>query len=306
MESQPSCLLHKLDCREPRLFFRIDLTVEVGSFCPFATTLRAVPGLTPVVAILGHRRTNQKNGTKSPSRALTGSEAPGESLTMIGEHRTSVPASLQRLLMDGTMTGLSEAQLLERFLARGDQSAFEAIVMRHGPMVLGVCRRLLGDPHDVEDAFQATFLILLRKAGTIRDRQVLGTWLYGVARGSRCGCEPTPGDDGLARSSGRWKWLGTRITWAGKNRPSFERFWMRKWAGSRTSFDLPWCFATWRASLSSRRPRVSGVRWAPSRAVCREHGRSCVRASCVAAYRRPSGFWPPRSLRSQPLRFRLI
>ena len=101
---------------------------------------------------------------------------------MIGEHRTSVPASLQRLLMDGTMTGLSEAQLLERFLARGDQAAFEAIVLRHGPMVLGVCRRLLGDPHDVEDAFQATFLILLRKAGSIRDRQVLGTWLYGVAR----------------------------------------------------------------------------------------------------------------------------
>jgi RNA polymerase sigma factor (sigma-70 family) len=80
------------------------------------------------------------------------------------------------------MTGLSEAQLLERFLARGDQAAFEAIVLRHGPMVLGVCRRLLAEPHDVEDAFQATFLILLRKAGSIRDRQVLGTWLYGVAR----------------------------------------------------------------------------------------------------------------------------
>jgi RNA polymerase sigma factor (sigma-70 family) len=80
------------------------------------------------------------------------------------------------------MTGLSEAQLLERFLARGDQVAFEAIVMRHGPMVLGVCRRLLGDPHDVEDAFQATFLILLRKAGSIRNQQILGTWLYGVAR----------------------------------------------------------------------------------------------------------------------------
>jgi RNA polymerase sigma factor (sigma-70 family) len=103
---------------------------------------------------------------------------------MTGEYHISVPASasLQRLLMDGTMTGLSETQLLERFLARGDQAAFEAIVLRHGPMVLGVCRRLLGDPHDVEDAFQATFLILLRKAGSIRDRQVLGTWLYGVAR----------------------------------------------------------------------------------------------------------------------------
>jgi RNA polymerase sigma factor (sigma-70 family) len=95
---------------------------------------------------------------------------------------TPVFASIQRLLTDGTMTGLSEGQLLERFLARGDEAAFEAIVRRHGPMVLGVCRRVLSDPNDVEDAFQATFLVLVRKAGSIRDRDVLGTWLYGVAR----------------------------------------------------------------------------------------------------------------------------
>lgn len=76
---------------------------------------------------------------------------------------------------------LSEDQLLERFLVRGDEAAFEAILRRHGPMVIGVCRRLLSDPHDVEDAFQATFLVLVRKAGSIRDRDVLGTWLYRVA-----------------------------------------------------------------------------------------------------------------------------
>jgi RNA polymerase sigma factor (sigma-70 family) len=93
-----------------------------------------------------------------------------------------VLASIHRLLTDGTLTGLSESQLLERFLTRGDEAAFEAILRRHGPMVLGVCRRLLSDPNDVEDAFQATFLVLVRKAGSIRDRGVLGTWLYGVAR----------------------------------------------------------------------------------------------------------------------------
>jgi RNA polymerase sigma factor (sigma-70 family) len=80
------------------------------------------------------------------------------------------------------MTGAGEGQLLDRFLEEGDEEAFEAILRRHGPMVLGVCRRILADPHDAEDAFQATFLVLVRKAGSIGDRAVLGPWLHGVAR----------------------------------------------------------------------------------------------------------------------------
>ncbi|WP_435011170.1 sigma-70 family RNA polymerase sigma factor [Tundrisphaera lichenicola] len=71
--------------------------------------------------------------------------------------------------------------LLERFLATGDESAFEALVARHGPMVRGVCRRLLSSPHDADDAFQATFLVLVRKAGRLHDADRLGPWLYGVA-----------------------------------------------------------------------------------------------------------------------------
>jgi zinc protease len=101
---------------------------------------------------------------------------------MSSGYRGSVIGSVRRLFGTGAVAALSEAQLLDRFIARGDETAFEAILLRHGPMVLGVCRRVLDDPHDVDDAFQATFLILVKKAGSIRDRDVLGTWLYGVAR----------------------------------------------------------------------------------------------------------------------------
>jgi RNA polymerase sigma factor (sigma-70 family) len=75
----------------------------------------------------------------------------------------------------------ADAQLLESFLTQQDEAAFEGLLRRHGPMVLGVCRRVLRDPHAAEDAFQATFLVLVRKASTIRPLQMVGPWLYGVA-----------------------------------------------------------------------------------------------------------------------------
>jgi RNA polymerase sigma factor (sigma-70 family) len=74
-----------------------------------------------------------------------------------------------------------DGQLLERYLSRREETAFEALVRRHGPMVLGVCRRVLRNDHDAEDAFQATFLVLVRKAPSIRPREQVGNWLYGVA-----------------------------------------------------------------------------------------------------------------------------
>jgi RNA polymerase sigma factor (sigma-70 family) len=89
------------------------------------------------------------------------------------------------LFRSGTVAGMTDGQLLERFAARRDadgEIAFAALVARHGPMVLGVCRQLLGDPHDAEDAFQATFLALARKAGSLRWPDRLGPWLYGVAQ----------------------------------------------------------------------------------------------------------------------------
>jgi RNA polymerase sigma factor (sigma-70 family) len=93
----------------------------------------------------------------------------------------AVVRQFQRLLEPGTVAGLTECQVLERFAERGDPVAFEAIVARHGPMVFTVCRQLLRDPNDVDDAFQGTFLIFIKKAGTLRQPDQLGPWLYGVA-----------------------------------------------------------------------------------------------------------------------------
>ena len=93
----------------------------------------------------------------------------------------AVLRGIQQLFGPGTASGLSEWQLLDRYASRRDEAAFEALVARHGPMVLGVCRRLLRDPADVDDAFQATFLVLVRKAGSLGERDVLARWLYGVA-----------------------------------------------------------------------------------------------------------------------------
>src|ERR1700738_4922861 len=76
---------------------------------------------------------------------------------------------------------LTAGQLLDRFLARREEAAFAALVRRHGPMVFGVCRRVLRHTHDAEDAFQATFLVLRRKAASIKPRGLVGNWLYGVA-----------------------------------------------------------------------------------------------------------------------------
>src|SRR5277367_6388573 len=93
---------------------------------------------------------------------------------------------IRTLFNEGRIGTMSDEQLLEQFAISRDQAAlasdaaegaFEAIVLRHGPMVLAVCRRVLRDPYDVEDAFQATFLILARRARSIRKRNVLGGWL---------------------------------------------------------------------------------------------------------------------------------
>jgi RNA polymerase sigma factor (sigma-70 family) len=89
---------------------------------------------------------------------------------------------LRRLAEAGAGRDLSDGELLDRFRGGGEEVAFALLVQRHGSMVLGVCRRVLNDEHAAEDAFQATFLVLARKAGDIRRRASVASWLYGVAR----------------------------------------------------------------------------------------------------------------------------
>lgn len=100
-------------------------------------------------------------------------------------HGGEVHRRMRSLLEGGAAGGLADGQLLERFQARREdeagERAFAALVDRHGPMVLRVCRDALRDPHDAQDAFQATFLVLARKAASIRRRDALGPWLHGVA-----------------------------------------------------------------------------------------------------------------------------
>ncbi len=92
---------------------------------------------------------------------------------------TGLSRVLQHLQQAGP--GLTDGQLLARFVAARDEPSFAALVRRHGSMVLGVCRRVLHDFHDAEDAFQATFLVLARKASSVVKRESLGCWLYQVA-----------------------------------------------------------------------------------------------------------------------------
>lgn len=119
-------------------------------------------------------------------------------------HPPEVDRLLQSLLSSGSAAGVSDAQLLRQLGAPQRDTAalaFETLMERHGPMVLRVCRRALRDPHEANDAFQATFLVLLRSAKSLRRPEALASWLHGVAlRAARC----------LARQAGRRREIEAR------------------------------------------------------------------------------------------------
>src|SRR5438309_7041300 len=97
-------------------------------------------------------------------------------------HRLETVLRHVRGLGSSPVAELPDRDLLHRFSAAGDEAAFAEIVRRHGAMILGLCRRLLADHHLAEDSFQATFLLLAKKARWLRRPDRLGPWLYGVAR----------------------------------------------------------------------------------------------------------------------------
>jgi RNA polymerase sigma factor (sigma-70 family) len=101
---------------------------------------------------------------------------------MAGRPKGTVLKQLRSLFAHGSIGGLSDGQLLEQFATRRDEDAFAALVDRHGPMVVRLCRQVIGDEHEAQDAAQAAFLVLARRAGSIRRQDSLASWLYRVAR----------------------------------------------------------------------------------------------------------------------------
>jgi RNA polymerase sigma factor (sigma-70 family) len=94
----------------------------------------------------------------------------------------SVLRCSRRAALSAGRVAITDGDLLSRFVNERDEAAFESLLLRHGAMVLGVCRRILRSEADAHDAFQATFLVFLRKAGSIQPRAMVGNWLYGVAQ----------------------------------------------------------------------------------------------------------------------------
>ena len=121
--------------------------------------------------------------------------------------RSAVVRPIYRLFDEGTLVGSSDAELLERFVARRDERAFEALIIRHGRSVQAVCRDVLRDAHDAEDAFQATFLILARKAGSLWVGNSLAAWLHRVAPPGRRRGEPAEGPAAGRRNDGAGRGL---------------------------------------------------------------------------------------------------
>ena len=171
---------------------------------------------------------------------------------MASEASSSVTKDLHALFRTGTATGLTDGSLLDRFRsgpAEEAEAAFAVLVERHGPMVIHVCRRILGDRHDAEDAAQAVFLVLARQARSIRRTDSVASWLYGVAaRVAAPGATRRRPAAACASAEARrrpWR-SGTSMTAIGTGRRP-GRSSTRSWAGSPIGSGCRSCSATWRA-----------------------------------------------------------
>ena len=182
---------------------------------------------------------------------------------------------LQTIFNAGTLAGLSDGQLLERIAVRRGvgrerapeaESAFALLIERHGPMVLRVCRGVLGDPHEADDAFQATFLVLLRQAGSIRKRESVGPWLHGVAHRVAAGARSAA----ARRRADERRWFDRRQESdvpAQANTSSISRPRSTpSWIACPSAIAPRSCSATWRSARSTRPRGSSAGRWGRSRA----------------------------------------
>src|SRR5260370_19865624 len=133
--------------------------------------------------VKGGGRKTQDSLKQAAARALwiRRGHATRRATAVTDGERAAITRYLCRVVSIPQSGELTDAQLLEQFVARRDAAAFEVLVWRHGPKVLGVCRHVLRHEQDAEDAFQATFLVLVRKAGSIGKRQAVGGWLSRVA-----------------------------------------------------------------------------------------------------------------------------
>src|SRR5262245_19676149 len=102
-------------------------------------------------------------------------------MTFIPTHADRVLGGVEQLLADHALAEWPDSRLLEHFVRSRDEGAFAALLSRHGPMVLRVCRAVLRDSHDAEDAFQATFLVLACSPSRVRNQSSLGSFLHGTA-----------------------------------------------------------------------------------------------------------------------------
>ena len=186
---------------------------------------------------------------------------------------------VELLFAAGTAIGLTDRDLLERFLSgerESGESAFTALVERHGPMVLRVCNQALRDRHAAEDAFQATFLVLARLAGSIRRRDSVESWLFGVA--SRAAAQIRMMEARRQRYSTRAQSTDFVARQASPTGQSHGPNCMPKSRDSRKSIACPSCFVILKASRMNKPPVVSGGRSGLSKPGWREpvSGFGCV------------------------------
>ena len=201
---------------------------------------------------------------------------------MRGGSQGSVLRSIQTLFETGSATGMNDRELLEQFRARRDEgadAAFAALMARHGPLVWSVCLGISRDVHAAEDAFQATFLILVRKAGSIRRCETLGPWLHGVARRVAVRAKNAVRRRQRQEERGRGN-EGHFQTGRRRDSRSSERF-IKRSVVCRRSTARSWCCAILKDARTTRRRAASSVRRARSVFVCLERESYCA-ADCAA------------------------